>query len=82
MSDPYWLTLEEVCDRTKLSESTIDRWIKDTYLVPGIHYGGKGRLRRFDPQMIDLAIRFQDDPKAHEQAIAAKRRELFGRKRA
>lgn len=76
-----WLTLDETCQRTKLSESTLDRWIKDGYLVQGIHYGGSGRLRRFDPQMIDAAVRFQNDPEAHQQAIDAKRRALFGRKR-
>jgi predicted site-specific integrase-resolvase len=77
-----WLTLDETCQRTKLSESTIERWIKDSYLVSGIHYGGKGKLRRFDPDMVDIAVRFQSDPAAHEQAIAAKRKELFSRKRA
>lgn len=77
-----WLTLDETCQRAKLSESTIERWIKDGYLVAGIHYGGSGRLRRFDSEMIDVAIRFQCDPEAHQQAIDAKRRAIFGRKRA
>lgn len=78
---PQWLTLEEACERTRLSESTMQRWINDGYLVSGIHYGGSGRLRRFDPDMLDVAVRFQDDPEAHQQAITAKRKSLFSRKR-
>ncbi len=82
MIQQVWLTQSEVCDRAKISESTIERWIKDGYLVSGIHYGGVGRLRRFDLEMIDAAIRFQCDPEGHQQAIDAKRRAIFGRKRA
>jgi excisionase family DNA binding protein len=83
MITPYnWLTLEEACARTKMSDDTIQRWIKDGYLLPGIHYGGSGRLRRFDPEMLDAAVRFQDDPEAHNQIIVAKRKSLFPRKRA
>ncbi|MBD2079600.1 helix-turn-helix domain-containing protein [Leptolyngbya sp. FACHB-17] len=75
-----WLTLAETCDRANVSESTIERWIKNGHLRSGIHYGGSGRLRRFDAEMMDAAIRFQDDPQAHEQVIALKRKLLFGRK--
>jgi predicted DNA-binding transcriptional regulator AlpA len=81
-TNQHWLTMEEACIRTRLSESTISRWITDQYLLPGIHYGGSGRLRRFDPEMIDAAVRFQDDPEAHQQAIAIKRKSLFAKKRA
>jgi predicted site-specific integrase-resolvase len=77
-----WITLEEVCEHTRFSESTVERWIKSAYLLQGIHYGGRGKLRRFDPEMIDAAVRFQEDPQAHEQAITAKRQALFGQKRA
>lgn len=78
MSDETaWLTLEEACDRTRLSESTLQKWIGEGYLLPGIHYGGKGRLRRFDPEMLDIAVRFQEDPQAHNQAINAKRKHLL-----
>lgn len=76
-----WLTMEEACERTRLSDSTLQRWISDGYLVNGIHYGGTGRLRRFDPEMLDAAVRFQDDPEAHTQAINAKRKRLFAKKR-
>lgn len=79
--DKTWLTLEEACDRTRLSDSTITRWINDGYLINGIHYGGTGRLRRFDPEMLDAAVRFQDDPEAHTQAINSKRKSLFARKK-
>ncbi|MBW4441804.1 MAG: helix-turn-helix domain-containing protein [Plectolyngbya sp. WJT66-NPBG17] len=82
MSTVNWLTLPEACDRTKLSESTIDRWIKDGRLISGVHYGGSGRLRRFDAEMLDIAVRFQNDEEAHQQAISAKRRAIFGRKQA
>lgn len=77
-----WLTLEEAVDHTRLSERTLQRWINDKYLEAGIHYGGEGRLRRFDREMLDIAVRFQTDPEAHKQAIAAKRSQLFRRKRA
>lgn len=78
----HWLTTEEATERTKMSASTIQRWINEGYLLAGIHYGGSGRLRRFDPEMLDAAVRFQDDPEAHQQAITAKRKSLFARKRA
>ncbi|BAU12511.1 hypothetical protein LEP3755_30410 [Leptolyngbya sp. NIES-3755] len=76
-----WLTKAEACDRAKISESTIERWIKNGFLVSCIHYGGKGDLRRFDPEMLDIAVRFQCDPEAHQQVIDAKRRSVFGKKR-
>ncbi|MBD2078805.1 hypothetical protein [Leptolyngbya sp. FACHB-17] len=81
-SDTVWLTKAQALDRTQVSESTLERWIKDGFLLPGIHYGGKGQLRRFDAEMLDVAIRFQNDLKSHEQAISLKRQQIFGRKKA
>ncbi len=76
MNPPAWLTLEQACDRAQVSPDTIQRWISTSYLVPTIHYGGDGRLRRFDPEMLDAAVRFQTDADGHAQAIAAKRKSL------
>jgi len=28
-----WITLEEVCEHTRFSESTVERWIKSAYLL-------------------------------------------------
>jgi excisionase family DNA binding protein len=78
---PQWLTLEEACERVKVSDRTFLRWINEGFLLPGIHYGGSGRLRRFDAEMLDIAIRFQDDPLAHNEAIVAKRKSLSVKKR-
>lgn len=79
---PAWLTLAQAAAHTQLSESTLERWVEAKYLRIGIHYGGTGRLRRFDPEMLDAAVRFQHDTEAHEQAIVLKRQQLFGRKKA
>ena len=38
-------------------------------------------MRRYDAVMMDYALRFQDDPKAHQQAIEAKRLSLQPSKR-
>lgn len=79
---PAWLTLDQAAAHTQLSKDTLERWVESKYLKIGIHYGGSGRLRRFDPEMLDAAVRFQHDAEAHEQAIARKQQQLFGRKRA
>jgi hypothetical protein len=76
-----WLTLEQAQQLSQMSDSTLQRWIASQYLIDGIHYAGEGRLRRFDAEMLDLAIRFQNDPEAHEQAIAEKRKQLFKKRR-
>ncbi|MBD1848403.1 hypothetical protein H6F89_34645 [Cyanobacteria bacterium FACHB-63] len=81
-SDTIWLTKAQACDRAQVSDSTLERWIKDGFLLAGVHYGGNGQLRRFDAEMLDIAIRFQNDPKSHGQAIDLKRRQIFGRKKA
>lgn len=71
-----WLTTPEVAKQFKISDNTLDRWIKSKYLINGIHYGGSGKMRRFDAAMMDCAVRFQDDPKAHQLAIEEKRQSL------
>lgn len=76
-----WLTTNEVLLRLKISLATLNRWLESKYLINGIHYGGSGKMRRYDAVMMDYALRFQDDPKAHQQAIEAKRLSLQPSKR-
>jgi hypothetical protein len=82
MTDPKpWLTTEEACAHTGYSPDTLDRWIKEKLLEEGTHYGGAGRLRRWNREMLDIAVLYQNDRTAHDAAIAEKRRELFGRRK-
>lgn len=71
-----WLTQQEAIAHAKVSEDTMIRWIKSEYLQAGIHYGGQGKMRRFDREMLDAAIRFQDDPGSHQLVIDAKLKAL------
>lgn len=81
MTETNWLTLKEAAAHSKISERTLQRWIEQKFLLNGIHYGGDGANRRFNRPMLDVAILLQSNPEAHKEAIAVKRRELFGRKR-
>lgn len=76
-----WLTQQEAIAYCKVSEDTLLRWIKADYLQAGIHYGGSGKLRRFDRDMLDAAIRFQDDPESHNLVIQAKLKSLRDQQR-